>query len=536
VLDSSVFALNGDADSIRSSAGKWSSFGMAASTAAGDIRRIDSGDFKGDEAQTYRERLNTDLPPHLDTTSQAWSMVATALTTYSQALESLQSRMKVLASRAADQQTAVNSASSAVADAKTADAHHTAAQEAAAKARKPGQALPTDTYSAQTSGAANGLSSANGALQSTITAANTLRAEHTAAVDACVTAIHQAKGLRFEEPPGFWGRLKNSATGWISDHADVLKSISGVLKTISGIAGLLAMIPVLAPLMGPIALVAGGGALLIDATAKLTTGKGSWGDLLLDGATMLPLGKGLALLKGTRAGSSVVKVASKAGNMLRDTKVAGNAHYALSAVKNRTAYEGGRLLAGTKNVLSRVEVEVPLGNRALATSTGGIGNMPMTGKINVPAILTSKAGAKFREGVDNKIYEIKVNSAKYPESARHVEEAQKGTIWSGSTSVDGPARSDVVTIDRPGADGRRTDWQSARNDVPTTPGKDRDEYPQAMFAEGGHDAGKTPSLKYIKPADNRGAGSTMGHDLRRGWAEYGGAGLPNGARVRIAAR
>ncbi|MDQ2738098.1 MAG: hypothetical protein M3Y35_05650, partial [Actinomycetota bacterium] len=434
--------MNGDADSIRSSAGKWSSFGAAASTAAGDIRRIDSGDFKGDEAQTYRDRLNTDLPPHLDTTSQAWSMVATALTTYSQALESLQSRMKVLASRAADQQTAVNSAGSAVADAKTADAHHTAAQEAAAKALKPGQALPTDTYSAQTSGAANGLSSANGALQSTITAANTLRSEHIAAVDACVTAIHQAKGLRFEEPPGFWGRLKNSATGWISEHADVLKSISGALKTISGIAGLLAMIPVLAPVMGPIALVAGGGALLIDATVTLTTGKGSWGDLLLDGATMLPLGKGLALLKGTRAGSCVVKVASKAGNMLRDTKVAGNAHYALSAVKNRTAYEGGRFMAGTKNVLSRVEVEVPLGNRALATSAG---NLPMTGKINVPAVFTSRAAAKFREGVDNKVYEIKVNGAKYPESARHVEEAQKGTIWSGNTSVDGPERSNVVT-------------------------------------------------------------------------------------------
>jgi len=52
--------------------------------------------------------------------------------------------------------------------------------------------------------------------------------------------------MRFAQPPGFFGRLKNSVTGWISDHADVLKSISGVLKTISGIAGLLAMIPVLA--------------------------------------------------------------------------------------------------------------------------------------------------------------------------------------------------------------------------------------------------------------------------------------------------
>jgi len=323
VVDATVLSLSGDAGSIRSSAGLWSAFGAAASTAAGDIRRLDSGDFKGDEAETYRDRLNKDLPPHLDTTSEAWSVVASALTAYSQTLESLQSRMKVLASQAADQQNAVNSANSAVADAKTADARHTAAQEAASKALKPGQVLPADTYSAQTSGAANGLSSATTARQSTITAAATLRSEHTAAVDACVAAIRQAKGLRFEEPPGFWGRLRDSVTGWVADHADVLKAISGALKQISSIAGLLAMIPILTPVMGPIAAGTAGASVLIDAAVKVSTGEGSWTDIMLDGASVLPLGNGLKALKGAknaRAAAGDAKAVQSAAGVVADGK------------------------------------------------------------------------------------------------------------------------------------------------------------------------------------------------------------------------
>jgi hypothetical protein len=108
VVNMSVFALTGDADAIGSSAGRWSTFSTAAATAAADIRRIDSGDFQGDEADSYREKLNTDLPPHLDTTSQAWSVVAAALQTYAAALAGLQTRMVTLAGQAGRQQDAVD--------------------------------------------------------------------------------------------------------------------------------------------------------------------------------------------------------------------------------------------------------------------------------------------------------------------------------------------------------------------------------------------------------------------------------------------
>lgn len=44
----------------------------------------------------------------------------------------------------------------------------------------------------------------------------------------------------------------------------------------------------------------------------------------------------------------------------------------------------------------------------------------------------------------------------------------------------------------------------------TQAGKDRDEYPPAMFQEGGSGA----SVRHISPGDNRGAGSSIGAQCR----------------------
>lgn len=54
----------------------------------------------------------------------------------------------------------------------------------------------------------------------------------------------------------------------------------------------------------------------------------------------------------------------------------------------------------------------------------------------------------------------------------------------------------------------------------TRPGLDRDEYPPAMFVEGGRGA----SVRRIPLGDSRGAGSTMGHDLRD---------VPNGTVIHL---
>lgn len=116
--------------------------------------------------------------------------------------------------------------------------------------------------------------------------------------------------------------------------------------------------------------------------------------------------------------------------------------------------------------------------------------------------------------------ELVVNSAKYPESAQHIQEAQSGTIWTGDRSRSGAPKPSVVTIDKDGADANRAD---SLRDIDTRPPDDRDEYPPAMFKEGGTGA----SVKYIPASDNQGSGSTMGSALR---------GLPNGTRVKITIR
>ncbi len=100
---------------------------------------------------------------------------------------------------------------------------------------------------------------------------------------------------------------------------------------------------------------------------------------------------------------------------------------------------------------------------------------------------------------------ITIDSARHPETAQHVQEA----IAAG--------HPDELTIDRPGTKARR---RASLKGIKTKPGKDRDEYPPAMFKEGGAGA----DVKHIDSCDNRGAGSCMGHQC----AKY-----PNGTKVKI---
>ena len=304
-MGTSAFTLTGNADSIRESAAAWSTFATETSSARADILRIDSGDFQGDEADTFRDKLNRDLPPHLETTSQAWSEVAGALRTYAGELEGLQSRMSSLAVQAGDQQAARDRAEDGVVAARAQDSRHAAEPSPAAAAAPAARPAVVDPYQSQLPGAATRFDAARTALQATTDAAGRLHAEHNAAVDSCVAVINRAAAGRFQEPPGFWGRLKDSVVTWVSDHADVLKAVSAVLRQISSIAGVLAMIPVLAPVMAPIAVASAAGSALIDGALKLATGQGSWTNVLVDGATMLPLGKGIALLGDARAGTTV---------------------------------------------------------------------------------------------------------------------------------------------------------------------------------------------------------------------------------------
>ncbi|MCB1878411.1 MAG: hypothetical protein KDH88_20735, partial [Chromatiales bacterium] len=100
---------------------------------------------------------------------------------------------------------------------------------------------------------------------------------------------------------------------------------------------------------------------------------------------------------------------------------------------------------------------------------------------------------------------VTVSRGRFPESAKHIEDA----VASG--------KPNTLTINRGGASANRRD--SLRG-VKTKPGLDRDEFPPAMFQEGGRGA----SVRHINRSDNRGSGACIGAQCR---------GLPDGARVRI---
>lgn len=68
--------------------------------------------------------------------------------------------------------------------------------------------------------------------------------------------------------------------------------------------------------------------------------------------------------------------------------------------------------------------------------------------------------------------------------------------------------------------GAKQNRKESLKGIEKVPGKDLDEYPPAMFGEGGDGA----SVRPINPSDNRGAGSTIGNKLRK---------YPNGTKVKI---
>lgn len=88
-----------------------------------------------------------------------------------------------------------------------------------------------------------------------------------------------------------------------------------------------------------------------------------------------------------------------------------------------------------------------------------------------------------------------VSKSAHPETAQHIEDAQ---------SAGHPSE---VTIDRSGADANRA---AAQKGIDKVAGKQLDEYPPAMFKEGGAGA----SVRPITPSDNMGAGASIGNQLR----------------------
>lgn len=102
-------------------------------------------------------------------------------------------------------------------------------------------------------------------------------------------------------------------------------------------------------------------------------------------------------------------------------------------------------------------------------------------------------------------YVVIVDSRKYPQTAEHIKMAQTMGF------------PEFVTLGRGDAAERR---KTSLADVKASPIYDRDEWPMAVFKEGGQGA----NVVYIEGRDNRGAGSSIGWQMR---------GFPDGSRVRV---
>jgi hypothetical protein len=122
--------------------------------------------------------------------------------------------------------------------------------------------------------------------------------------------------------------------------------------------------------------------------------------------------------------------------------------------------------------------------------------------INKAANFVAGKIAGWMAGVDA---DVAVSASRYPESAQHIKDAQAA------------GQPQVLTIDRGGAVARRA--EALKGTKPQS-GTDRDEYPPAMFREGGRGA----SVRSINPSDNRGSGACIGAQCRN---------LQDGTRVRV---
>jgi RHS repeat-associated protein len=172
--------------------------------------------------------------------------------------------------------------------------------------------------------------------------------------------------------------------------------------------------------------------------------------------------------------------------------------------KGSFAGAGGELHASMASVVQKLKVDVPqcdgceIAPEVAAWTLVGVAVM---------AILSGNP--KHLDDVAKKgtpdVPNIVVPRGKYPEAALHIEDAQAA------------GHPSVLTIDRAGADANRA---AAQAGVPKVPGQQIDEYPPAMFREGGAGASTRP----ITPRDNMGAGACIGNQCR---------GLPDGTQVRI---
>ncbi|UJW32035.1 hypothetical protein L3Q67_43945 [Saccharothrix sp. AJ9571] len=154
--------------------------------------------------------------------------------------------------------------------------------------------------------------------------------------------------------------------------------------------------------------------------------------------------------------------------------------------------------------------------QALGFATAG---QTVTGLADAAGDVAAEGALAHGAGVRNSVYDaaqgldgqdrartVYISHERYPASAEHIDEAQRGTIWRGDVPREiRPGMDSVFKVDREGAAGRRA---AALGSLPSSSEYDRDEYPPAVADTTGE-----KSVKNLPFSDNRGAGSSMGNQI-----------------------
>ena len=243
---------------------------------------VDASVWRGEAAEACRAEIG-ELPPKLAKLADSYAKASEGMATYGRVLEDLQGQARRLGDQA-----------------QAAENERRAAEAARDTATATDPAAPTAAYDDAVDRARRRTSTLERELDQ-------LRDRRRAAEAAAVRALDRAQDLGIKNNP-WWKRAVGAVGRWIDDHADLLRGISTGLKWISAAAGLLSFIPVLAPICGPIALAAGGAALLMDA-ALAASGHGSWTSLAVDGVLMALPGAGRLVSRGVKTARGTTQAA-----------------------------------------------------------------------------------------------------------------------------------------------------------------------------------------------------------------------------------
>ncbi len=290
---------------------------------------VDDSIWRGESAGAFREKIS-ELPGRLGKLHSSYTAASDGVAGYGRSLRDLQGQARSLLSQAQGAQD-----------------DQTTQEASRDRARDADPTAPTTAHD-------DAIAAAQGRLNGARNSLDDLRDRRRGAEDRAIGKLDEAGELGIAND-SWWKRTFDAIDNWVDEHADILKTLSEALKVISAIAGVLSFIPFLAPICGPIALIAGGLALLTDA-ALAATGNGDWKMLLVDAALMALPGAGALLRAGLR-GTRVATTGAKAMKGLKS--VGGRAKGMPKRIFKRLTCGDPVDVATGEVVMSHTDVQLP---------------------------------------------------------------------------------------------------------------------------------------------------------------------------------